>query len=168
MDNTRFFLIGSILAVILGITYWLIQDKRNQKQKRLLIQEIKNHKVPAVYLDTRGTRKVKSFASFSIIWENAELIFTEKSILYLSYSLFFGRRFYKYIKHWYIPGSRVPRKLPHSTVIESIKIKEQNMVVTTQINMSKMTITLKNVVGSEQFVIIRKLLGISFSDYQES
>jgi len=31
-----------------------------------------------------------------------------------------------------------------------------------------MTITLKNVVGSEQFETIRKLLGISFSDYQES
>jgi len=168
MDNTRFFLIGSILAVILGITYWLIQDKRNQKQKRLLIQEIKNRKVLAVYLDTRGTRKVKSFASFSIIWENAELIFTEKSILYFSYSSFFGRRFYKYIKHWYIIGARVPHKLPQSTVIESIKIKEQNMMVTTQLNVSKMTITLKNVVGSEQFETIRKLLGISFSDYQES
>lgn len=168
MDNYLFFLVGPIIAVILGIFFWVIQDKRNQKQKRLLIQEIKNHKVFAVYLDTRGSRKVNSFASFSIMWENAELIFTEKSILYFSYSSFFGRRFYLYIKHWYLPGSRVPRKLPQSTVIEGIKIKEKNLELTTQLGVSKMTITLKNVVGSEQFETIRKLLGISFSDCQES
>jgi hypothetical protein len=168
MDNSLFIFVAPIVALFFGIIYWIIQDKKNQKLKNILIQEIKNRKATAVYLETRVTRKVSSFAGFSIIWENAELIFTEKSILFFSYSSVFGRRYYKYNKHWYIPLARVPHKLPQSTVIEGIKIKDQNLVVTTQLNASKMTITLKNVVNSEQFEIIKKLLGISFSDYPES
>ena len=64
----------------MGIIVWIIRDQNNRKERARVIREIENSKVKAVYFDTKATLKARAPLAFHAQWDNAELIFTDKSI----------------------------------------------------------------------------------------
>ena len=155
------------LALTIGIIVWIIRDRNNRKDRDRLIHEIENSKVKAVYYDTKSTLKTGTIFAGHFEWEKAELIFTEKSILYFGYASIFGYRLYMHIRHWYLRGENLPHKLSQSAPINDLVVEGENLVITSLLRKNEVTITLKNIVNSEQFETIKKMLDISLEDYQE-
>ena len=155
------------LAMAMGIIVWLIRDQNNRKEIISLLQEIESSKVEAVYFDTKSTLKIGTIFRGSFQWERAETIFTNRSILYFGYVNLFGYRLYMHIRHWYLRGEKLPHKLSQSAPINDLVVDGQNLVITSLLRKNEVTITLKNIVNSEQFETIKKMLDISLEDYQE-
>ena len=149
-----------IFSFIMAIIVWIIRDQYNRKQRKSLTQEIENDKVKVVYLEAKSTRKISSFMGFSVQWENAEVIFTEKSVLYFSYLSLFGYRLYMFVRHLYIPGARVPYNLSRSSIIKDIEIEGRDLLITSAQKFSVVTTRFKDIVSSDQFDVIKKLLDL--------
>jgi hypothetical protein len=111
--------------------------------------------------------KARAPLAFHAQWDNAEVIFTDKSILYLNYVSVFGYRLYMQVKHWYLRGAKIPHRLAQSARINSLKIEGQNLVISSSSRNAEVTTTLKDIVGSEQFATIQKMLNLSPANLQE-
>jgi hypothetical protein len=150
-----------VLAITIGIVIWTIRGQNNRKDRDRLIHEIESSKAKAVYFDTKATLKVGSLGRSHFEWENAELIFTERSILY------FGYRLYMHIRHWFLRGENLPHKISQSAPINDLEVRGKNLVISSILRKTQVTTTLKNVANSEQFEVIKKMLYISLEDYKE-
>ena len=155
------------IAVVVGIIVWIIRDQNNRKERTRFIREIETSKVKAVYFDTKATLKARAPLALHAQWDNAEVIFTDKSILYFNYVSVFGYRFYMQVKHWYLRGAKIPHRLAQSVRINNIKIEGLNLVISASSRNAEVMTTLKDIVGSEQFATIQKMLNLSLANLQE-
>jgi hypothetical protein len=155
------------IAIAAGVIVWIIRDRNNRKERERIIREIENSRVKAVYFDTKSTLKARTPLAFHARWDNAEIIFTDKSILYFNYVSVFGYRVYMQVKHWYLRGAKIPHRLAQSGRITTLKIDGKNLVIRSSLRNSEVTNTLKDIVGSEQFATIQKMLNLSLANLQE-
>lgn len=155
------------IAVVVGVIAWIIRDQNNRRKREMVIREIENSKVKAVYFDTKATIKARAPLAFHAQWDNAEVIFTDKSILYFNYVSVFGYRLYSQVKHWYLRGAKIPHQLAQSARIKELKIDGQNLVISSSWRSAEVTTTLKDIANSEQFAVVQKMLHLSLVNYKE-
>ena len=159
--TTPFIIFCCVISITLGSIFTFIRDRYYRNIKDSIIDGIKLNRIQAVQINGVKSKKTYIGLGASILWEHADIVFTDQKVFYFGFMKIFGHiPAYTRVERFYLGGEKSIHPLSKSIPIKSISISGSDLIIISTKNLAKITTTLKDVAQTGQFKTIQQMLNL--------